>query len=266
MIKFAILSLFISVAYAANTCYRFKLCNRQEFLDIRKFDLQAPLTKVLRELKGDLNKLKQVLRNNGNADLSDIKRTCEDYYESGMKSGKYMINPAPGRLVPFQVECKVDNKRVYTVLHHDSEAEQRAKDCEPKRCSIKTVTYNLPLIKIRAVVEASTHCRQFIKYRCEGSVMNWKGVPYFSWNSHDGIPQFNWGGGKFPSECACGATRTCSKSHYKCNCDSNKSGVDEGYLTDSKTLPVTNMRFGDLGSSSEKGWHTLGPLECWSSY
>lgn len=50
----------------------------------------------------------------------------------------------------------------------------------------------------------------------------------------------------------------------KCNCDINSSPLtrDNGYLTDKSKLPVLEMRFGDMGDASEKGWHTLGKLEC----
>jgi hypothetical protein len=90
------------------------------------------------------NKLDNFLRRH-HGTFNDVKRTCEDYYHNGMTSGTYEINPSSGRLAPFKVECKVVGTRVYTVMHHDTEREQRAKDCEPKRCSITNVKYKLSI-------------------------------------------------------------------------------------------------------------------------
>ena len=58
---------------------------------------------------------------------------------------------------------------------------------------------------------------------------------------------------------------SCSNSGNKCNCDQNGSPEtsDEGFLTYKDHLPVTELQFGDAGDSSERGWHTLGPLICW---
>lgn len=44
-----------------------------------------------------------------------------------------------------------------------------------------------------------------------------------------------------------------------CNCDKdNQTWIeDSGYLTDKNTLPVTELKFGDTGSSHEKGYYTL---------
>ena len=65
-------------------------------------------------------------------------------------------------------------------------------------------------------------------------------------------------------KCACGMTRTCA-GREKCNCDANDKTWREnsGYLIDKNTLPVTELRFGDRGSGSEKGYQTLGKLRCW---
>jgi len=56
---------------------------------------------------------------------------------------------------------------------------------------------------------------------------------------------------------------SCSGSLY-CNCDYRTSSwqTDEGFLTYKSTLPVTELQFGNLGSSNEYGWFTLGPLIC----
>jgi len=193
-----------------------------------------------------------------------VGKTCADLYTSSMTSGFYTISPNPSIIKPFKVQCKVVGNRVYTVFGHDSEAEIRARDCESPRCSVRKVKYNLPMATIRAVAQQSTQCRQFIKYRCRGSLNNYGSRSYWSWRSFNGKDYLNWGGSNKPRYCACGITGTCKSRSTKCNCDINGGETsDYGYLTGKNVLPVIDMRFGDLGGSSEKGWHTLGKLECY---
>ena len=64
--------------------------------------------------------------------------------------------------------------------------------------------------------------------------------------------------------CACGVTNSCYNGK-KCNCDNSDGGwrADSGLLTDKRALPVTQIRLGDLDSSNEEGYHTLGKLKCY---
>ena len=50
-----------------------------------------------------------------------------------------------------------------------------------------------------------------------------------------------------------------------CNYQSTSVGwrEDSGLLTDKSTLPVTQIRLGDLDQSREEGYHTLGKLKCY---
>lgn len=181
-----------------------------------------------------------------------VHKTCA----STGKSGYQIIDPQPGVIKPFRVYCKVQGGKVFTSFGHDSEKEIRARDCEPARCSIRKVKYNTNMKNIRAVVRLSKHCRQYIKYRCRGSLNNYGRRSYWSWQSFNGRDYYNWGGSNRPKYCACGIKGTCKNRRQKCNCDSNGGRgetSDEGYLTNKNLLPVTNMRFGDLGSRSEKG-------------
>ena len=57
----------------------------------------------------------------------------------------------------------------------------------------------------------------------------------------------------------------CIDDSKNCNCDINEISTitsDGGYLNDMSLLPVIKISFGDTGDSGEKGWHRLGPLEC----
>ena len=50
----------------------------------------------------------------------------------------------------------------------------------------------------------------------------------------------------------------------KCNCDVNDYTwrSDEGYLTDTTKLPVSELRLGDIDGDRELGFYTLGSLQC----
>ena len=71
-----------------------------------------------------------------------------------------------------------------------------------------------------------------------------------------------WGGAAPGSKrCACGMSGTCEYG-AGCNCI-NAPGIygwreDSGLLTDKSSLPVTQLRFGDVGDSTEHGYYTLG--------
>ena len=56
----------------------------------------------------------------------------------------------------------------------------------------------------------------------------------------------------------------CSNPKFFCNCDSNDHmwRSDGGFLLDRTKLPVVTMRFGDTEDDREKGFYTLGKLEC----
>jgi len=59
---------------------------------------------------------------------------------------------------------------------------------------------------------------------------------------------------------------TCTVASTKCNCDKNLVGPpelsDEGYITNKWSLPVTAFWMGDAGDIGERGWHSLGTLQC----
>jgi|ERR1712038_567765 len=188
------------------------------------------------------------------------RTTCSSQSHSGMVT----INPKPGVIAPFKVHCKRIGGKMYTVMGHNSEPEIRARDCERPRCYVRHVRYRLSMKQIRAVVDASSSCRQFIKYRCRHSTNNYGNTHYWSWRSWDNRDHTNWGGSTRARTCACGMTGTCTKRRNRCNCDQNNYHMtsDHGYLTDKRFLPVIDMRFGDMGSRGEKGWHTLGKLQC----
>ncbi|CAB3991977.1 Hypothetical predicted protein, partial [Paramuricea clavata] len=183
-------------------------------------------------------------------------------------SGMYYINPeALGSSTLVQVYCNMTSKNGVgiTVIGHDSESRTLVNGYESVGSYQQKIKYNISMEQIVALVKQSKNCEQFIKYECYHSGL-WFSAQCGWWVSRQGSKMNYWGGAAVNSgKCACGMTNSCAKSGGKCNCDKNDYTwrEDSGYLTDKNTLPVTELRFGDTGDYSEKGYHTLGKLRCW---
>ena len=86
--------------------------------------------------------------------------------------------------------------------------------------------------------------------------------------SRDSTEMTYWGGASPGSaKCACGMNNSCANPNKGCNCDANDDvwREDSGLLTDKTKLPVKQLRFGDTGEGSEKGYHTLGKFKCYGT-
>ncbi|XP_028403327.1 neurexin-4-like [Dendronephthya gigantea] len=150
-----------------------------------------------------------------------------------------------------------------TVISHDSEARTYVSGFEGEGKYVRNVKYEITLEQIVAIINQSRNCEQFIKYECHNANLlhetSW-------WVSRQGKKMNYWGGAAADSEkCACGMNNSCAIKGQVCNCYKNNgvSHEDSGFLIDRSTLPVTQLRFGDTGSKSEYGFHTLGKLLCW---
>ena len=150
-----------------------------------------------------------------------------------------------------------------TVISHDSEARIEALNVLGPRTYSRNVTYEISMQKIVAIINKSKYCEEFIKYECYDSWLLRFG--YGWWVSRQGKRMNYWGGAAVDSEkCACGMTNSCA-SGLACNCDTSVTRFreDSGFLNDTNTLPVTELRLGDTDGENEFGFHTLGKLRCW---
>ena len=203
-----------------------------------------------------------------------LAKTCKEIKTRRPKarSGSYIIDPdGPGGHGPFTVFCDMNDKMAVgvTVVGHDSESETQVNGYEARGSYVRNVSYRAEgLVNIQHLVgllDASTNCEQFIKYRCHHARLLIGG--YGWWVARDGSKMQYWGRAK-PTDyrkCACGVTipSSCADPMRGCNCDINDSSwrEDSGLLTEKSHLPVTQLRFGDtLGG--EQGYHTLGKLKC----
>ena len=184
-------------------------------------------------------------------------------------TGTYVIDPdGAGGLAPFKVDCDMTDKNGVgvTVISHDSESRTHVQGCEPAGCYSRDIHYTgASLSQLASLTRVSSHCEQFIKYECHGSVLLHSNSPQGWWVSRDSTKMTYWGGASVSGKCACGMTNSCAYSSYGCNCDKNDYvwREDSGLLTDKTRLPVKQLRFGDTGDSGEQGYHTLGKLKCY---
>ena len=185
-------------------------------------------------------------------------------------SGGYVIDPdGVGGLAPFTVYCDMADKNGVgvTVISHDSESRTKVRDglgWGGQGSYSHDIHYTgASLSQLASLTRVSSHCEQFIKYECHDSKIFRGG--YAWWVSRDSSKVTHWGGASISGKCACGMTNSCADPRYGCNCDKNDRlwCEDSGLLTDKTKLPVKQLRFGDAGSSSAIGYHTLGKLKCY---
>ena len=107
-------------------------------------------------------------------------------YVSGV-SGNYVIDPdGTGGLAPFTVHCDMtDNNGVgVTVISHNSESRTYVRGYGYRGSYSRDIRYTgASLSQLASLTRVSSHCEQFIKYECYGSVLLKSG--YAWWVSRD---------------------------------------------------------------------------------
>ena len=201
-------------------------------------------------------------------DISIYKATCEYYKAMGLKKSALCLLDSVGGGTPYTAYCNLTRDAAKTTIRHDKMTKTRVGDGIMKGSDyLHEITYSIKMEQIEQLIRRSWKCRQHIRFHCFFSKLlnSPNGPPHAFWLSRDSERQNYWGGAEPGSEkCACGMPDppTCVSTAKFCNCD-NKAKiwqVDEGYLTDKNTLPVTALEF---NSKSERSDFTVGPLECW---
>ena len=202
--------------------------------------------------------------------LATVPRTCHEvatvYRNIFPASGEFKtwIDPdGDGGESPFIATCVFDkaDSRVASVIRHNHEARTLVNGFEPVGSYGVTLTYEYAgPSQIIALVNASSSCKQSIKYECLGSQMT-----YGYWVSRSGDKMGVW-----PSANLAGGKKYCDSKSTKCECDKNdiKWRVQQGFVENNaartlNSLPIKAVHFGDTGSASEQGYHTIGPLMCY---
>ena len=204
-----------------------------------------------------------------------VRRSCQEYEESGhVTDGEYLIDPdGQGKNeAPVMAYCNMTGKNglAGTYVRHDSETRTFIIGYNGPSFYSRDISYNIRMAQIKALMDLSHSCEQFIKYECHDSViLLFDNLLYASWASRDGVKMKYWGGASPGSgKCTCGMTQTCNKPSKMCNCHSYDMfwRSDEGYITDRDALPVSKLYFGDTDGGGEMGYHTLGKVTCYDSY
>ena len=155
------------------------------------------------------------------------------------------------------------DKNGVPVISHDTESRTLVQGCETQGCYSRDIDYTgASLYQLASLTRVSTHCEQFIKYECRGSLLRFDN-PYGWWVPRGSSKMSYWGAAlPVSNKCACGMTNSCADRSKGCNCDTNDLvwREDSGLLTDKSQLLVKQLRFGDTGESGEQGYHTLGKL------
>ncbi|XP_068695897.1 contactin-associated protein-like 5 [Montipora foliosa] len=204
-------------------------------------------------------------------------QSCADWWAAGKTTNKYYrINPQHSE--PFTVYCNMTNKNgPSTVIVHMYTGTNKVIAAESH---IKGKYYQHDIFyensneqNIKNLIASSTHCRQYLQYKCNNSVL-FDSPKAFNlsgrgarWVSRDGKIQDYWSGASPGSkQCACGVNRTCKIKNKACNCDivDNNWHMDDGYLTDSESLPVKRLIF-TVDGTSRTSYFVLGSLECFGS-
>eukprot|EP00795_Rhopilema_esculentum_P006998 gene6998-biopygen8424 len=155
---------------------------------------------------------------------------------------------------PIKVKCNRETGNVLAVFDHDSESRIVVRGFEDPGSYRHRITYTNRLQDLTSFVDSSRQCRQFTRIDCisMGLYFPSSSTPYYGYlvdRSGNGMKYF--GGGP-------------TNGRDLCNCYANDAvwRFDEGFVTDNKRLPITEVRLGDTGDASEEGAHTIGKLIC----
>ena len=201
--------------------------------------------------------------------------TCSHLKEarSSAVSGNYVIDPdGEGGEDPFRVYCNMTDKNGVgvTVVDHNREAREHVIGCEPAGCFKRNVSYTgVTISQLAGLARVNSNCEQFIMFECRDDV-KFLGEMFAWWVSREGKAMYYWGGAAPGSgKCACGMNGTCVDGGV-CNCKNMLSSGwrnDSGLLSEKSSLPVIQLRFGDVddyGSDSfEEGYYSLGKFKCY---
>ena len=188
----------------------------------------------------------------------------------------YTIDPdGSGPIKPFLAFCNMTHGRqldrgITVVRSYDHHVEVRVADpneAGKPESFIRDIRYYPDEETAKAVAMQSEECRQYIEYSCINSKLLNNGNPiYGRWVSARNKHEKYWGGAKPDSlKCACGVKGTCVDKTKGCNCDAGKSTLekDYGYLTDTRSLPVTQVLLGDVNPQrSSQANVSVGDLYC----
>ena len=249
---------------------------------VRIQDLEQK-NQILIENKKEMGSRIEALENKTkdiNADVEYLKeisklntvRTCEEMHEYGINQSNYYLIDPDGPLMgkePIRVYCEFTENAVATLISHDAEQKIEVAHCSDPGCYSRKITYDVPMEQIQSLIDLSETCNQPIRYDCFLSPLQEQDVNLAFWLDKNEDVQYYWTGshhGQHVCSCHYSEEGCYSEETFNntCNCDANIPSeiFDEGIITNSSALPITELRFGGLGFDAQSGFHTLGKLSC----
>jgi hypothetical protein len=155
-----------------------------------------------------------------------------------------------------EVSCNLTAQPAITVIKVDKVVEVSNPGAHGGDLSYRhDINYgNLTPADIRAFIEKSESCKQYVSYKCSNATLfGTKESPVSGWSSIEKTPKYYWAG--------------CSFSGKDCQCDLGKSMPEEdaGYLAKKQDLPVTSLQIGGLSSDSNVSV-TIGNIVCYGGW
>ena len=199
-------------------------------------------------------------------------RTCDEMHDYGVnKSDYYFVDP-DGPLngkEPIWVYCDFTEDFGFTQISHNSEDIIEVTHCPDPGCYSRPIVYDSPMDQIKTLIELSETCNQCIRYDCYLSPLEDQWVTFGYWVDRNGKNQIYWSGENYGDHvCSCHFSEEGCVSedtlNNTCNCDSNVpiTLFDDGCITNSSALPITELKFGGLNYETQLGYHTLGKFSC----
>ena len=158
-----------------------------------------------------------------------FRATCQEYKALGVTRDAHCeVDPdGTGPLSAFTVLCNMSaSDAATTVINHNKQGKHKvpfgASDVGSRY--YQRITYGSDIASVRALIQRSSTCRQFIKYDCYNSKLlnSPVGPENVQWLSSTSVPQKYWGGAPAGSnKCACGLTKSCEDPTKYCNCDAD---------------------------------------------
>lgn len=168
-------------------------------------------------------------------------KTCKQLRSMGwMNSGIYTINPTGSRPVDVYCDMFSKNRVGVTVISHNSEGKTLVSGTVSY---IKYITYNVTKDVIKAIVESSGKCEQFVKYECHSYGIGWYT-------------------GRGAAQCACDWVNTCARGVCHCRNNGPIRNTAQMQLQNKEFLPVSAVRFDQTVRHSTK-YYTIGKLMCY---
>jgi len=187
-------------------------------------------------------------------------KTCEELRNSPYnETGTYTLDP-DGSGAPVELHC--DMEKGVTEVGHDHMGAQNVTWCRDAGCFNLSLTYDVPMEQVQALIAMSDTCEQQITFECKLAPLKNAafGVKYGWWTNQRGEKKFFFDGGDEESEVCSMAT-----NEGVCNCDISLVPLwnsDTGKITAKASLPIKEFHYGGFFSEHQAARVSIGKLAC----